>query len=353
MISLAFLRVAIIVEGSAIILVIAFYLLRGFRNNRYRETTGPMLAALRRDVMRVLITPAGIRDLIWKLKKIPVKMQARVFLSLSPSLAGAQRQELVGIAGEIGLVEHAAHSCHSRRWYRRLEGARLLTALGSDAAVMVGLLSDTHPMVRSQAAEWAQEHKDPELIAQLLLMLRDPVAICRYTARESLLGIGADTVDAFITFMDDLSDDDVPREALEVVIGLASPRLLDSTIRFTSHENPLIRSLAARAFGAMGTDAGVAVLIGLLDDPDPGTRSEAARALGLLGHWPAGPRLASLLSDRTFEVRREAARALKSMGAPGEVLLRKITRGDDRYASAMAKHVLETPGAVPAGRLLA
>jgi HEAT repeats len=352
-ISLELLRVVIIVEGLALGTVVTFYLLRGFRNSRYRTTTAPMLAEIRREVMRVLITPTGIRDLVWKLKKLPPRLQTRVFLSLAPSLAGTQRNELVGLASEIGLVARAADSCHSRRWFRRLEGARLLTALGSDAQVMVELFDDSYPLVRSQAAEWAQEHADENLVKRLLKMLRDPVLICRYTARESLLGIGDETVGPFIEYLNAQEDEGIPKEAIEVVIGLASARLLVPTLRFATHSDPAIRALTARALGAIGAESGIQILIGLLDDEDPGTRSEAARALGLLAHWPAGPRLAKLLSDRVFEVRREAGMALKSMGATGEVLLRKITRGDDRFASAMAKHVLETPGAVPAGRLLA
>lgn len=353
MISLDLLRVVIVVEGTTILTILTFYLLRGFRNTRYKKTTGPMLAEIRREVMRVLITPAGIRDLVRKLKRLPVRLQTRVFLSLAPSLGGTQRNALVGLASEIGLVAHAAKSCHNRRWYRRLEGARLLTALGSDAQRMVELMDDPHPLVRSQAAEWAQEHSDDGLIKKLLLMLHDPVMICRYTARESLLGIGQDTVEPFVSYLSTVVDDDVPKEAIEVLIGLASPGLLLHTVRFARHDKAAFRALAAQALGAIGAQSGIEVLIGLLDDEDPAARSEAARALGVLSHWLAGPRLAKLVSDRTFEVRREAALALKSMGATGEVLLRKLTREDDRYAAAMAKHVLESPGTVPAGRLLA
>ena len=347
------LRWAILVEAVLLLGLLAFYLVYGHLNNRYRRITRPRVEELRQATMRVLIDPEGMGDLIERLKRAPRRIQVHVFLSLAPSLAGQQRNALVGVAHEIGLISYAAAKCQAIPWWERLEGARLLTALGSNAQVMVELLDDPYPLVRAQAAEWAAEHPDEHLIDKLIEMLHDPEQICRFSARESILEIGEPTVHPFLRHIVTVHQENVSAEEVEVIVGLASPVFLPVALRFADHENPRIRGLACQALGAIGVSEGIDTLVERLDDPDVPARTEAARALGTLGHWPAGPKVARLMQDSSFEVRRASGMALKAMGAPGEVLLRRVTHGDDRYAAAMARHVLDTPGAIPAGRRLA
>jgi len=132
--SLDGLRGALIVEGVLLVGLLGFYLIYGHLNNRYRRITRPRVEELRQQTMRMLIDPAGMIELIERLQRAPRRIQVHVFLSLAPSLAGKQRNALVGVAHEIGLVSYAAAKCHAIPWWERLEGARLLTALGSNAA---------------------------------------------------------------------------------------------------------------------------------------------------------------------------------------------------------------------------
>ena len=65
--------------------------------------------------------------------------------------------------------------------------------------------------------------------------------------------------------------------------------------------------------------------------------------LGRIGHWPAAPALAKRLQDPAWLVRRNAALALRSLGAPGELLLGRALREDDRFARDIARQTLDLP----------
>jgi hypothetical protein len=66
-----------------------------------------------------------------------------------------------------------------------------------------------------------------------------------------------------------------------------------------------------------------------------------ARALGRIEHWPSAPRLGALLSDGVWEVRSAAGLALRALGAPGELVLRRVAREGDGVARDVALQALD------------
>ncbi|MBV9108435.1 MAG: HEAT repeat domain-containing protein, partial [Gemmatimonadetes bacterium] len=100
---------------------------------------------------------------------------------------------------------------------------------------------------------------------------------------------------------------------------------------------------AAALAGAIGGDALVRRVEGLLDDPDASVRAAAAAALGHLGHWPAATRLAAMLRDPAWVVRSQSALAMRRLGSPGQLLLRRALDDRDRFAADIARQVLDMP----------
>jgi len=76
--------------------------------------------------------------------------------------AGVDRTVVGELAEEGGVLRDATRLCASRRWRRRLDGARTFAVLGGGEGVVPALLSDAHPAVRAEAAHWAATH--PQLV---------------------------------------------------------------------------------------------------------------------------------------------------------------------------------------------
>ena len=265
--------------------------------------------------------------------------QVGLFSELGSSLRGGQKERLTQIAADVGLVRKAERWCSSRRWGTRLRGARVLTLLGTGAAVVPTLFDDPRPEVRAQAAQWAGDHPDAGSIDRLLAMLSDGDILCRFTVKDSLLRLGPDAVEALRRHIE---REPVP-DAIEVAAGIGDDRFLDVGLEQCGSRDARTRALAATLVGSVGGAAATDVLTDLLRDPDLSVRAAAAESLGRLGHWPAAGDLAERLRDSSWDVRSAAALALRALGAPGILLLRRALSDRDRFARDMARQVLELP----------
>ena len=279
-----------------------------------------------------------------ELRALPRSRQLELLTGLAASIGGGERSRLRRVADELGLVDRAERWCRCRPWWKRLRGARSLTLLGGGDHVVGPMLADRRPEVRAQAAEWAADHPSPEVVSRLLTMLGDPEALCRFSAKDSLLRIGRAACGPLASFLSEARADE-REDALEIAVGIAEPGLLGSALSLCRHDHAGTRARAATLAGAIGGEAAVEALTDLLADRDPAPRAAAARALGKLGHWPVAPQLASLLGDPSWEVRQAAALALRAIGAPGSLMLRRSRSDDDRFARDMARQVLDIPTA--------
>ncbi len=276
------------------------------------------------------------------LKSLPRRLQVRLFVELVPSVAGSQRQRLAVLARDIGLVDAAERMCYSRKWWKRLRGVRLVTALGGGEAVVPALFRDRHPAVRAEAAEWAGEHPRPEVVEQLITLLETPEAVGSWVLRDSLLRIGRVAIPALAAYLETHSGAQA-EPALEVATGLADPRFAAAAERLCGDADPQVRARAAALAGAIGGDALVRRLETLLADPDAAVRAASAASLGRLGHWPAATELARMLRDPAWIVRSQSALAMRRLGSPGHLLLRRALDDRDRFASDIARQVLDMP----------
>ena len=269
-------------------------------------------------------------------------LQIQLIREIAPSLNGEHLKWLATAAEDSGLASSARSACRSKRWRKRLEGARLLFILGGDEEVLATLLNDPHPIVRTQAAEWASDHPTPKVAIPLIALLEQPEGLRPFAIRDSLLRLGNTVVEPLAEYIASHSGRQV-EEALEVAAGIGDHQFMEPALALCEDDSPRVRASVAKLMGALGGIRGVETLGALLNDPEPSVRAAAARATGNLGHWPSSPALSVLLHDPTWEVRRAAGLALGALGAPGNLLLRRSLSDPNPDAADMARLVLDLP----------
>jgi len=299
-----------------------------------------MDVVLLRDEQKLVPAPNRFQSGIQLVVALPELFQIRLFNDFGRSLAGEEKRNLRLLAGRTDLLARAEAGCRSRWWWRRLHSLRLLTVLGAGETVGLSLLSDKNPVVRAQAAEWATNHPEPEVIRRLLRQLGDPANLCRFYVEDSLLRMGPIVVEPLVQYLSTHSGREI-EEALKVAVGLPDPRFLQPALSLSKHGNPAVRVSAATLLGSIGGGQAVEALTALLRDTQAEVRATAASALGRLHHWPAVSELAGMLSDLDWHVRRSAGYALRASGPPGILLLRQSVSSGNQLAAEMARAALE------------
>lgn len=342
MISSIVLQYLVLLQGLLLVSILGFFFGHGLWLIWHKRHCQARWARAQAMVMATL---AGAQlpqsERAW-LRTIPRRLQIRLLTHLAPSLSGAQKRELTALAQALGLLTWAERRCWSMWWWRRLQGARLLSVLGGSEDIILALLQDREALIRAQAAELAMAQTTPAVVQGVLAMLGDENGLCRFTAQDTLLHLGQAATEPLVHVLS------VPNAlqveaALVVAVGLAEPRFCVSALSLCHHAVPRVRALAATLLGALGGREGVEVLTALLADTVPEVRAAAAHALGKLRYWPAAATLAGLLHDTAWSVRHEAGLALRSLGAPGMLFLRRSLQDTDRFAADMARQVLDLP----------
>lgn len=278
------------------------------------------------------------------LRALPRDVQATIFLEISKNLTGGASQDLKRIAALTGIFDRARQMCTSRRWMRRLQGARLLAQMDQSDRLVTKLLHDPHPAVRAQAAEWAAARPNPEVFDDLLSLLADPETLSRFAVQDALLRMGRDAIDPLARYLGNHSGH-AAAAGLHLAAAMVEPVFIPAAMSHSREGTPEVRAAAASLLGSAGGAEAASRLVELLDDEDPDVRAAAASGLGRMRHWPAGSRLTAMLADSKWDVRRAAALALRSIGAPGILLLRRAASSPDQRASDIALLVLDMPAA--------
>jgi hypothetical protein len=329
-------------EIGLLLLAISLYFAHGLWLFLHLRRQARLLGEARQRLARILTRSTVDTEDIQAVKRLPRRVQKAAFLEISQNIAGTGMEKLRFVAGEISLLERAKTFCRSRLWSRRLTGARFLARMDVSDPLVEELLRDPHPAVRAQAAEWAAAHPTIPVVAEMLDMLADPATVARFAVQDALLRMGTMIVDPLVEFLGTHSGE-AAESGLRLAESLAGPTFLPAGIRFSSSDDPALRTNAANLLGAIGDASATARLIQMLSDPYADVRAAAARGLGRMRHWPAASELAKTLCDTAWLVRRESALALRAVGAPGVLLLRRALKGSDAFAADMARMTLDLP----------
>ncbi len=344
MVSQYLLNIVMLIEIGLLILAVGVFFVHGFWLFLTEKRALRQMKAAR-DSLAHLVTQGKVNvEEIEALRQIPRDVQLMAFLEISRNLTGTGKERLRFVAGEVSLLDRARKLCESRRWTRRLRGARLLARMDVADPIVEKLLADPHPAVRAQAAEWAASHPSPTVISAMLTMLADPATQARFAVQDALLRMGAIIAEPLAAFLETHSG--APAESgLRVAESLAETRFLPAALRLSASDDPGVRIAATNLVGAIGDPASAERLTVLLKDSDSRVRAAAAHGLGRMQHWKAASQLAESLRDSAWRVRRDAALALRSIGAPGVLFLRRALKGDDAFAADMAQQILDLPAA--------
>jgi hypothetical protein len=344
MVSQHLLNIVMLIEIGLLALAVGLFFLHGvwlfLSEKRLLRLTKPARESLAR------LGTSGIVNVeeIQALRDLPHNVQVIAFLEIARNLTGTGKERLRFVAQQVGLIDRARQLCESRRWTRRLRGARILSRMDVPDPLVHQLLADPHPAVRAQAAEWAAAQPSVDVISAMLTLLADPATQARFAVQDALLRMGSIVAGPLATFLETRSGP-AAEAGLRVAESLAQPSLGPVALHHSRSENAALRVAAANLLGAVGDAPAAQRLTELLGDDDSRVRAAAAHGLGRMQHWQAASLLADRLRDKAWRVRRAAGLALRAIGAPGALFLRRAIKSDDRFAADMAQQVLDLPAA--------
>jgi HEAT repeat protein len=322
-----------------IVLLLVFNRERRTRFVREREAAQRMV---REPVQRWLVGTGDVGEVAAALRTLDRGMALVQTVHLATNVVPATQVEELSAAlrNEPWVVATLARA-RSRRWWRRLEAARLLGVIGGpgDHALLRALLRDQHPAVQSVAAASLPRVTDYDSVAYTLDVLPERALAVRLYQSSMLRDTHWHTQPALLQR---LRPDAAPRD-LEVWIALAetigSFRLLQRVLELHDHPEPSVRIAVARALRKFYHPGTPPVLRLMLADDDWRVRAQAARGLATLVDAASVEPLERAMVDRHWWVRFRAALALAQLGERGRAALRRARMGPDRYASEMAAMV--------------
>lgn len=286
---------------------------------------GRIQKVLKGRLLRSLTKPRVDPALVQELARVPLRHRTRLLVEVGRFVQGDEHERVARIAQDTGVVAHGQRLTGSRRWWIRLQGVRVLNAVGAGHDVVPSLLTDPHSLVRSEAATWCGTYPDPRNVRRLLNLLDSPSMADRISVIDALVAMGRQAVGPLAQRLPSLTPEG--RVAgLTAALGIADPVLLPAALEAARDREPRVRRYVARLLSILGGDEAVDALTALLEDPVAAVRAAAARGLGRLGASKTAGPLELLLADPHRDPRRDAALALADLGPPGWILLRETAR---------------------------
>ena len=290
-------------------------------------------------VRQWLVGEAGVDDVVTALESLPPDEALAQLVQMSTrSVPSSQIVELTARIRDADWVKGILLRADSRRWWKRLEAARLLAVVGGpgDRELFRRLLRDDHPAVQSVATAGLPRVADLDSVAYVLDNLPHRAVAVRLYQFVMLRETYIYTEPVLLERLQPTS----PPAALEVWISLAeaigSYAVLHRVLTLRSHPQGAVRVAVARALRKFYHPEAPPTLRALLVDPDWRVRSQAARSLGTLADAESVPILRRALADVNWWVRFRAGLALAQLGEAGRAALRDTRGARDRYAADMA-----------------
>jgi HEAT repeat protein len=265
------------------------------------------------------------------------------YLSL---LRGAERDRLVRLAEETGLVKAYIDRLRSRGRWSKARAAENLGYFGGPEAVapLASLLAHRDETLRAVAARALARIRTPEAAGALAQTLSDTSELTRLRMAENLERIGPLAVGPLT---ETLERGNPPARVLAArVLGNLRAFEVRPALReaLFAESFPDLRAQAAFALGKIANPDDIPALVEASAAGAWPVRAQVASALGMIGDLSTIPTLQRLTVDREWWVRLNASRALANMGPAGERALAKLLEGEDPYTRDRAAATLEERG---------
>ncbi|GAA2723785.1 HEAT repeat domain-containing protein [Cellulomonas aerilata] len=250
-------------------------------------------------------------------------------VALLAKVRGEGHEEVVRLLGTRGVLVRARRDLHRRRASRRAAAADLLGRAQVPGTVrsLVRLLDDRDADVRHVAARSLGRLGSASAVPSLLRALAaEPPRVPPAAVAQALLRIGPAGAPDLLTAVDHPVA--VVRSTVVVVLGRLGVTGAGTALRGLLAGDPLtdVRCLAATALGALGMPGAVPDLVRATRPGSPGAlRVAATRALGDLGASSTVAVLDGLLHDPDARVATEAGHALLGLGVPRADVLARST----------------------------
>jgi len=282
-----------------------------------------------------------LAEVVHALAALPPAAAVEALVAWSARLAGERWTALAAALQQEPWVRRLRAGVPSRRWWTRLQAARLLSIVGTpaDAPLLAQLLRDPHPAVHIAAAAALTRLQQPELVSVALDRLAGlPSTVQAYYA-SVLRHARGNVVEGLRARLARRDDPALPR-ITEFAARLEEPALRGSLTPLADHPHIDVRVQVARALGGFPHPASVLALGRLARDPAWEVRAQATRALGRIADPTAIPVMTAGLRDPVWWVRLRAALGLTRFGETGRDALLQAEGGADSDARYVARLVL-------------
>ncbi|MFM7150701.1 MAG: HEAT repeat domain-containing protein, partial [Gemmataceae bacterium] len=267
------------------------------------------------------------------------KTTARLLELLSDKNPVIRREAVAALVGKP-LEDDASRQILRTRLRDADRGVRWWSALSLASSPSASSRKEEEDVVRAfhdpllslspDAEAWLEVRQPARMVPHLMLLMKGGPGRLTLDAARLLARLGSGDTDAWWTLEDLLRTEDAEtRWAAGDALAAMGPGKISRVVRLLRHENPSVRSSAARLLGEweVASRSALPALESLLKDGDPGVRSQAALALYRISGAadPALPALLLNLKDLDAPERWQAIDAVGWIARTAQPPIRGLT----------------------------
>jgi eukaryotic-like serine/threonine-protein kinase len=197
------------------------------------------------------------------------------------------------------------------------------------------------PIVKMHLIDLVSRFDTPDVQRVLQDSLKDPNKLVRQSALVSLSRMKADIDLALVTGLLLDPDLDVINKAIDVIIHINDPQTVKYLLPAMKSENEFSRRAAVEVLNEIGTTASIKYLLEAVADEDWWVRSRASDALARIGGDKVVDAVLELVKDKDEDIRRAAIEILVACGDKRAVNnLIDATKDEDWWVSERAADAL-------------
>lgn len=326
-------------QAAFIVLTVALLFATRLRGSRWRALGERAQLVLAEPLQRIMLGDDRGEALAAAFQRLRPDVATREVMVLGGKrLSPEQRRAVASLVRHTPWVERTLAQAASRKWWKRMEAARLAVMVCDmdDEPLITRLVTDGNAAVASAATMAIGDCASPGLIRAVVRELPARTPSVRLQQCNSLRRHARLATEAVLAHLSRPASVTQLRAWIQLVEVLATPDALAAVVRFTSHPDVEIRTTTARALRSYFSPDAAEAVTRLLRDEDWRVRAAAARAVGSLNVVAAIPQLRELMRDESWWVRFRAGLALADLSDEGRSALARERDSTDPYARDMA-----------------
>lgn len=337
---------AVFASLTAILLLIAFIVLRRWYRGRYFELLNQRTYAIRAQWNSIISGQIPAKS--WRLNPLDCSIVEAILLDRIEVASPQELPQFLGPLRDSGLLDmRILEARRVRGWKQRtalvaLGRTRTPEAVPALSEALDSRSEDTRiAAVRGLGRTGVIEASVPLLDRYVAGQLRVP----EHVLKNALAATCQPYPSILLGYLDRTGGR--TRELLARILGeLAGPDLLDELLILTADALPEVRASAARALGNAKSSVALSALSALAVDPEWFVRLRAVVALGSLEHPGRIKPLLRALCDSNRNVRQRAGWALCRVEPDLDHILEQVIETNDKYALQAFISELERSGAI-------